>query len=98
MNLKVCIDVVKEHFPSLKSSKMQDTSGVLLENPAAIEASSGDKDTPTCAVLNAAQSFAPSPHIKVVNPSFLNASTNKALCSGAIRANTRPFFNTKRYD
>ena len=63
---------------------------------AAIEASSGDKDTLTCAVLSAEQSLAPSPHIKVVNPSFFNESTNKALCSGAIRANTLPFFNIKR--
>ena len=77
---------------------MHETSGIWLVNPAAIDASSGDKDTPTVAVLNAAQSFAPSPHINVVKPSFLKASTNKALCSGAIRANTLPFFNIKRYD
>ena len=88
--------MVKEHFPSLNNSNIQETSGVLLVKLAAIEASSADNDTPTCAVLNAAQSFAPSPHINVVNPSFLKASTNRALCSGAILVNTLPFFKILR--
>ena len=88
------MEVVKEHLPSLSNSYTQETSGCLLVKLAAIEASSGERDTLTWAVLKAEQSFAPSPHIKVVNPSSFKASTNKALCSGAIRANTLPFFKT----
>ena len=91
------IEVIKEHFPSLNNSYMHETSDCLLVKFAAIEASSADSDTLTWAVLNAEQSLAPSPHINVVNPSFFNPSTNKALCSGAIRAKTLPFFRTRRY-
>ena len=78
----------------MSNSKTQETSLILLLKWPAIDASPSERDTLTWAVLNAEQSFAPSPHIKVIKPSFLKASTNKALWFGAIRAKTLPFFNT----
>ena len=61
-------------------------SGMFDVNGAAIDASSGDSETPTCAVRRALQSFAPSPHMQTVSFSSLRESTSIALCSGDIRA------------
>ena len=84
------MEVTKEDFPSFSKGTKQLIFWFLLVNGAAIEASSSERETPISAVLSAIQSFAPSPHIKTANFSFLNPSTKSALCSGAIRANTLP--------
>ncbi len=38
MYVKVAMEVVKEHLPSLNTSNKQETSGIVLENLTAIEA------------------------------------------------------------
>lgn len=58
--------VAKAALPSLMISMTQLISGVLLVKGAATDASASDSDIPTSAALSAAQSFAPSPHIKTV--------------------------------
>lgn len=65
---------------------IHDISYILLVNDAAIDASVFDNDTPTSAAFNAAQSFAPSPHIPVINPLPLIRLTNVAFYSGCILA------------
>ena len=54
-------------------------SATLLVKDAATEASVSDKDIPTSACLRAAQSFAPSPHIPVINPRCLSSLTKSAF-------------------
>ena len=54
---------------------------------AAIDASASDKDSPTSAVFNAPQSFAPSPHIPISHlQKSYSYSTSFASSSGAILA------------
>ena len=84
--LKVWRLVTKAHFPSFKTSIIQDISGVLEVKGAAIEASSVDRDIPTSATFKALQSLAPSPHIKTVKDSFWRDCTICALFSGEQRA------------
>ena len=92
--LNVCIDVANEPLPSRSNFSKHDISGTFDVKCAAIDASSGLRDTPTSAERNAEQSFAPSPHIKIVQFSFLKDSISSALCSGDILAKIIPFCNT----
>ena len=57
--------VTKAALPSFRTCKTQEISNYIDVKGAAIEASASDSDIPIFAVLSAAQSFAPSPHIPV---------------------------------
>lgn len=60
--------VTKAALPSLITSMTQPISGVLAVNGAATLASASESDMPTSAAFNAAQSFAPSPHMRTEYP------------------------------
>jgi hypothetical protein len=86
MYLKQLKLVTRAARPSLMTSSTHPMSGVLLVNGAATDASASDNDNPTSAALSAAQSFAPSPHIRTVYPIDCSRSTTSFFSSGDIRA------------
>ena len=86
MYLKQLKLVTRAARPSLITSSTHPMSGVLLVNGAATDASASDNDNPTSAALSAAQSFAPSPHIRTVYPIDCSRSTTSFFSSGDIRA------------
>lgn len=86
MYLKQLKLVTRAARPSLITSSTHPMSGVLLVNGAATDASASDSDTPTSAAFNAAQSLAPSPHMRTVYPISCNRSTTSFFSSGDMRA------------
>lgn len=87
MYLKQLKLVTNAERPSLMTSRTHPISGVLVVNGAATLASASDNEIPTSAAFNAAQSFAPSPHISTVYPSDCRRSTTSFFSSGDILAN-----------
>src|SRR5712691_47680 len=88
MYLKQLKLVTRAARPSLITSSTHPMSGVLLVNGAATDASASDNDNPTSAALSAAQSLAPSPHMRTVYPIDRNRSTTSFFSSGDMRAKT----------
>jgi hypothetical protein len=86
MYLKQLKLVTRAARPSLITSRTHPMSGVLLVNGAATDASASDNDTPTSAAFNAAQSLAPSPHMRTVYPISCSRSTTSFFSSGDMRA------------
>jgi hypothetical protein len=86
MYLKQLKLVTRAARPSLITSSTHPMSGVLLVNGAATDASASDNDSPTSAAFNAAQSLAPSPHMRTVYPINCNRSTTSFFSSGDMRA------------
>src|SRR5882762_1351368 len=86
MYLKQLKLVTRAARPSLITSSTHPMSGVLLVNGAATDASASDNDNPTSAAFNAAQSFAPSPHMRTVYPINCSRSTTSFFSSGDMRA------------
>jgi len=78
--------VTRAARPSLMTSITHPISGVLDVKGAATLASASDNEIPTSAAFNAAQSLAPSPHIRTVYPSDWSRSTTSFFSSGDILA------------
>jgi hypothetical protein len=68
------------------TSITQPISGVLAVKGAATLASASESDIPTSAAFNAAQSLAPSPHMRTVYPNAWSRSTTSFFSSGDILA------------
>jgi hypothetical protein len=86
MYLKQLKLVTRAARPSRITSSTHDMSGVWLVNGAATLASASLRESPTSAALSAAQSFAPSPHMRTVNPNACSRSTTSFFSSGDMRA------------
>ena len=86
MYLKQLKLVTRAARPSLITSSTHPMSGVLLVNGAATDASASDSDNPTSAAFSAAQSLAPSPHMRTVYPISCSRSTTSFFSSGDMRA------------
>lgn len=88
MYLKQLKLVTSAALPSFSTSITQLMSGVRLVNGAATDASASERERPTSAAFKAAQSFAPSPHMRTVKPRDCSRSTTSFFSSGDIRAKT----------
>lgn len=90
INLKTQIVVARDPLPSLSKDGTQEMSCKVLENGAAMLASDSASEMPASAVLRAAQSFAPSPHMRTQGllPESQSSWTRDAFWSGLILAKT----------